>query len=338
MNILHRRNLGFIYDVCQVITCKTAKRESWVEVFVKTGHESEDLRDLEQILARFDEVDPSLLLFGYRDRKKGSLIGNILIDYADEYAVKCDVSSFTQYLGNIERTKNYVSQYYLECDTCDDILKVIAAEKKLALEIKSYLYEFFLFPEQFMKIVMDEINKIALSLQRFHSEKLEKLLECQENFDYRALEKENSPFAKNKKWEHGMKNCYVSFSLISKYACLRGRKEENGWMILGCEIQKSFAETIEQEIDIAAFGNAFGDKLRVKIVEEIVKNGEMTLADLAKKLGVVNTIAIYHLDILKKENLMLHRYQGRKVLYCLNTSQIEKGLAAIKTLCGGEEK
>ena len=87
MNILHRRNLGFIYDVYQVIMCKTAKRESWIDIFVKTGHESEDLRDLEQILARFDDVDPSLLLFGYRDRKKGTLIGNILIDYADEYAV-----------------------------------------------------------------------------------------------------------------------------------------------------------------------------------------------------------------------------------------------------------
>ena len=81
--------------------------------------------------------------------------------------------------------------------------------------------------------------------------------------------------------------------------------------------------------------NAFGDKIRVKIVEEIVKNGELTLADLAKKLELVNTIIVYHLEILKRENLLLHRYQGRKVLYCLNISQIEKGLLAIKSLCGG---
>ncbi len=338
MNILHRRNLGFIYDVCQIITCKTAKRESWIEIFVKTGHESEDLRDLEQILARFDEVDPSLLLFGYRDRKKGSLIGNIFCDFISENVSNGKITDFTKFLCNIEQTKQYITSYYFECKYNENILNTVAAEKSLPSDVKSLLYEFFLFSEQFMNKVSDEINKIAMNLQKLYMEKLEKLLECQENFDYSAMEKENSPFAKNKKWEHGMRNCYVSFSLISKYACLRGRNEENGWMILGCEIQKSFAETIEQEVDIAAFGNAFGDKLRVKIVEEIVKNGEMTLADLAKKLGVVNTIAIYHLDILKKENLMLHRYQGRKVLYCLNTSQIEKGLEAIKTLCGGEEQ
>ena len=35
-------------------------------------------------------------------------------------------------------------------------------------------------------------------------------------------------------------------------------------------------------------------------------------------------IAIYHLDILKKEKLILHRHQGRKVLYCLNIKQPSK--------------
>ena len=175
-------------------------------------------------------------------------------------------------------------------------------------------------------------------MQKYYAEKLEKILSCQETFDYTDLEKENSPFAKNKKWEHGLQNCYVTFSLISKYACLRGRNDENGWLLLGYEMQKRFNETIEVELDLAGFANAFGDKLRVKIVDEIVKYGELTLADLAKKLGVVNTIAIYHLDILKKEKLVLHRHHGRKVLYCLNQAQAQKGLEALKKLCGGEEK
>ncbi len=338
MNILHRRNLGFIYDLTQIVMCKTARRESWIDVFVRPGCESTDLRELENALARFDEVDPSLLLLGYRDRKKGSLIGNIFGEFASEYLDKCEISAFAEYLSHVEKMKNFVSNYYLGCDFCDGTLHMVASKKDLEAEVKSLLYEFFLFSEHFMEVVINEINKIALILQRFYSEKLEKLLECQESFNYVSLEKENSPFAKSKKWEYKLKTCYVSFSLVGRYAGLRGRNEEYGWMILGCDIHKCFGETIEPDIDIAAFGNAFGDKLRVKIVEEIVKNGEMTLADLAKRLGVVNTIAIYHLDILKKENLTLHRYQGRKVLYCLNTSQIDKGLAAIKTLCGGEEQ
>ena len=123
MNILHRRNLGFIYDICQIVTCKTAKRDSWIEVFVRGGHEAEDLRDLEQILERFDEVDPSLLLFGYRDRKKGSMIGNIFMKYADEYIGNWEVSNFCDYLADIRKMKKYVAQYYLECEVTEDILK-----------------------------------------------------------------------------------------------------------------------------------------------------------------------------------------------------------------------
>ena len=337
MNILHRRNLGFISDLCHIVTCKTAKRESWIEVFVRSGHEAEDLRDLDQILERFDEVDPSLLLFGYRDRKKGSLIGNIFIKYADEYMGNWEVSNFCDYLGNIERTKEFVSKYYFNCEVKEDIYKNIAADKELDAEVKSLLYEFYLFTEQFIKVTVTEINKIALALQKYHTEKLEKILSCQEAFDYTDLEKDNSPFARNKKWEQGLKNCFISFTLLGKYTGMRGKSESDGWLILGHEIQKTFDETIESEVDIAAYANAFGDKLRVKIVDEIVNHGELTLADLAKKLGVVNTIAIYHLDILKKEKLILHRHSGRKVLYCLNKSQISKGLAAMIKLCGGVE-
>ena len=77
--------------------------------------------------------------------------------------------------------------------------------------------------------------------------------------------------------------------------------------------------------------------LEIYSKKDKIKYGELTLADLAKKLGVVNTIAIYHLDILKKEKLVLHRHSGRKVLYCLNKAQINKGLEAMIKLCGGEE-
>ena len=248
-----------------------------------------------------------------------------------------ELTDFAQYLLNVEHIKMLVTKYYLNCCAEEDVLRKIALAQNIRADLKGLLFEFFLFPEEYMKKVSEEILKIAYKLEKYYLENLNMILECQEKFDFSLLECENGPFAKKRKWNQGMKNCYVSFALMSKYAVLRGRTGEDGWVILGYDFRKSFDETTEKEINIAAFGNAFGDKLRVKIVEEIVKNGEMTLADLAKKLGVVNTIAIYHLDVLKKENLMLHRYQGRKVLYCLNISQINKGLEAIKILCGGDE-
>ncbi len=338
MNIAFRRNLGFIFDACHIMSCKASKRESWIGVFVRNGSETEDIKELDSILERFEVVNHKMLLFAQRKMKKGCLIGNILIEYADEYIGEWETGQFTQYLLDCERMKKYVTEYYFDCEITDNIFEKIAYDVDLSPELKSLLYEFYIFTDRYMEMVKGELDKIFAELQKFYSEKFEQLLQCQETFSYDVLKQENSPFARNKKWDQGLKTCYASFSLINKYVIARGKREKEGWLILGCEFFSTIGEVNSTKLDIAAFGNALGDKLRIGIIEEIVKNGEMTLADLSKKLEVVNTIVVYHLDILKKENLLLHRYQGRKVLYCLNISQIEKGLEAIKLLCGGVEE
>lgn len=338
MNIVFRRNLGFIFDVHHIMTCKTAKRESWIDLYVKNGNESNDLRELEEMLEKVESIDQKMLLFGYRDRKKGSLLGNIMIQYADENIGDWELANFIQYILDVDRMKKFVEEYYLEYNLNEDIFKSIADNVDLSGDLKSMLFEFYLFPERYLKMLENEIDKIYKSLKKYYAEKFEQLLQCQETFDYTILKQEKSPFSKNKKWDQGLKICYVSFSLLNKYLIVRGKMNSKGWLVLGCDFFDTFGEMNSSKIDIATFGNAFGDRLRVGIIEEIVKHGEMTLADLAKELGVVNTIVVYHLDILKKENLLLHRYQGRKVLYCLNISQIDKGLAAIRSLCGGVEE
>lgn len=335
MNIIFRRNLGFIYDLCQVITCKMARRENWIAAFIKIGNESADLKDLESILDRFETMDPALLLFGFREKKKGSLIEGIFENYANQYAKECDLDGFVEYLQDGEQMRNMVMDYYLGDSEEEDVLKAIADKQELSADIKALLYEFFLFTERYMKKVADAINQVAVVLKEVHSKNLDKTLECQESFSLSFLEKENSPFTKKKRWERGIKSLYVAFSLVRKYAGLRNKPNDSGWMILGYDYRNAMNETVEPKIDIAAFGNAFGDKIRVMIVEALVKNGEMSLADLSRYLNVVNTVAIYHLDILKKENLLLQRPKGHRVLYCLNLKQIEKDLEAVKNLCIG---
>lgn len=338
MNIVFRRNLGFIFDAHHIVTFKTAKRENWIDLYIRNGNERNDLKELEEVLAKFDDVDSRMLLFGHRDRKKGSLLSEIMFNYHSEYVANWELSNFLEYLSDVKRMKKAVLNFYFNCGSDSQIFELIAGNTSLSATLKSLLYEFYLFPESYLEILRSEMNKIFETLQSYYAGKFEQLLECQETFDYEVLKQEKTPFAKNKKWDQGLKICYVSFSLLNKYLIARGRKEDKGWLILGCDFFVTFGEMSESKLDIAAFGNALGDKLRVKIIEEIVISGELTLADLSKKLGVVNTIVVYHLDILKKENLLLHRYQGRKVLYCLNISQVEKGLEAIKLLCGGAEK
>ena len=329
------RNIGLNFDACSVITCKTAKRENWAHLFTQTGDELKNLRNLDNVLLKFDDVDRKLLLLTCKERKSNNLLGIINIDFLDSYLDKSSPDAFINFLSNIEAMKKYVETYYLEQDSNGTIFEKIAQKTSLDSELKSLLYEFFLFPEAFIETIKKEFKKVFDTLRIFYSEQNELLFQCQENFSFQKFENINSPLSKRGKWAKGMKRCFVAFSLLNKYTIARGKNDTDGWLVLGYRFEKSLIELIETNVDIAGFGNAFGDKLRVRIIEELVKNGEMTLADLAKTLGVVNTIAVYHLDILKKENLLLHRHLGRKVLYCLNTRQIDKGLETLKMLCGG---
>lgn len=338
MNVLFRKNLGFIYDVTQIVTCKTARRESWIDTFVQNGNELKDLQAIETITEKFEDLNSKLLLLGYRERNKESLLDSLFVAYADENMGKWDAEGFLNYITDIERFKTYASTYFFGNASAENIFEKIGDASTLSSSLKAILYDFFLFPEKYLTLVRIELNKVFSTLDKYYNDNLESILNCQEAFNYELLDSENVPFAKKRKWDKGLSTCYVSFSLVGKYAMERNKIGNSGWVVLGYDYAKAFEEPNEVKVDIAAFGNAFGDKLRVKIVELIVQNGEMTLADLSKAIGIVNTIAIYHLDILKKENLLLHRYEGRKVLYCLNTSQINRGLDAIRKLCGMVEE
>ena len=338
MNTVFRKNLGVIFDACHVITCKTAKRESWVNLFIRDGSDTKEIQEMDSILARFEAVDSKLLVFGYRNRKKGSMLANLLLEYADGALGQWEIDDFVDYIQDQERMKRAVTSFYFDKNSVDNVYEVILTDLEVSVELKSFLYEFFLFTEHYLDLLKKEIIKIFAVLQSYYSENFELYMKSQESFDYGVLKQPGSPFNKNQKWDHELKTCYISFSLLNKYLIVRGKVDTLGWLVVGFDFFSTFGEVSDLPLNIAGFGNALGDKLRVRIVEEIVKNGEMTLADMSKTLGVANTIVVYHLDILKRENLIFHRNQGRKVLYCLNQRQVDKALEAIKKLCGGIEE
>jgi len=74
--------------------------------------------------------------------------------------------------------------------------------------------------------------------------------------------------------------------------------------------------------------SALSDENRRKILE-ILKSGEMPVAEIAKHLSITLATLSHHLDILKRSNLVSSRRQGRQILYSLNLSVIEEVAASL---------
>ena len=58
MNTVFRKNLGVIFDACHVITCKTAKRESWVNLFIRDGSDTKEIQEMDSLSELWEKATP----------------------------------------------------------------------------------------------------------------------------------------------------------------------------------------------------------------------------------------------------------------------------------------
>jgi len=181
MNTMFKRKLGMLFDACQVITCKTIRRDSWIKSFVRNGNESNDLQYIEDVLTEFNELDPKLSLLGYVDKKKGSLINCIFKEYANNHIENWDTYSFINYLTDTERMKDLIAQFYFDRACTDDILNQIS-DSPYPYSIKAYLYDYFIFPQRYSTFIKETLTTFLLDIESYYDKHLPEIIDFQESF------------------------------------------------------------------------------------------------------------------------------------------------------------
>ena len=77
------------------------------------------------------------------------------------------------------------------------------------------------------------------------------------------------------------------------------------------------------------------DKNRAKIIE-LLKQGEICVCDLAKKINIEQSLLSHHLKKLKSSDLVIERKVGRWVHYSLNKTAFEHIEKNFKVVFGSE--
>lgn len=340
MNVLFRRNPAFIYDVCNVYIAKSNPRYSWINPYIRDKGEDDDRKYVETLYDKFKDIDLKTSLIGRKKNGSPALISSMFMGCLKEYSDSISFSLFLDYITNIELLKKRISNLYFGVDYIDDASFIHNIHSSaIDNSIRAELYDLVLYSEQYINELKKNLEEIRFVMQNIYSDpaNTQMLLNANEAFNMEEFSKSKQV---QKKFFTSLKykTCYVSFSIFSQYLVLREMdNNENGWLILGVSYSKLLEEQDDFISHLHSFGDAIGDPLRVKILCLVLEHGELTLADISKKLGVVNTIAIYHMDIMKKCNLLRHRYEGRKVLYWINKSQFNMACDEIKKLFGGIE-
>ncbi len=163
LEIIHQTNIGFIYDVCQVVICKTAKRESWISPYTMDGREESDMELLDKALNNFEDVDPAWSIITLLHPKKGRILSKLYIDFMKEAKEDWRNMDFVNYISTPELLKSKICDWYF--DTTDiselDCFSMLHRNGDLDHNIKLYLYEFFAAPTEYVSILQQSLQKVV---------------------------------------------------------------------------------------------------------------------------------------------------------------------------------
>ncbi len=338
MEVIFQDSIGFIYDVCRVIICKSNKRESWINAFLCDGSEEEDMLYIDNLLKKFQGIEISNKLLGYKNiNNHDALLSEIYAKYVEEKLGQVDINDFLLYVTDSTMLKEAVAEYYLNVTTVNQekILESIS-NSKYNLEVKAELYDFFLFTEKNIEIIKVQLASIVEAMQRMYNEAKNIVNQVlKHKFQIDGFLQNMKEYLQNDTWEEGIKKYTVTFSFSNRYLVLRQLdKCGDGIIILGIDYEQFFFSKKKKQMNLVSFGNALGDKIRMKMITLLEEHGELTLTDFSNKLDIVNAVALYHLDILKEAKLILRRNEGRRVLYWLNRGQFIKAIEEVEKIAG----
>lgn len=73
-----------------------------------------------------------------------------------------------------------------------------------------------------------------------------------------------------------------------------------------------------------AAGRALKHPLRMKILKFIEKRGNTSVTPIYRTLGLEQSVTSQHLNILRKENLVITKREGKQIFYKVNFGQLKK--------------
>jgi ArsR family transcriptional regulator len=77
-------------------------------------------------------------------------------------------------------------------------------------------------------------------------------------------------------------------------------------------------------VELAVYYRALADRKRIRILEYLAENNEMTVSSLGEKLRLSQPLISWHLRLLRRAGVVKTRRSGRQVFCSLNKSALRR--------------
>ena len=327
-NISFVREPGFTYDLFFYFVLYFNK-EYCMTNSINYNKSEEDVAYLNHILAQVNDIPDELHLFFLLPEDGLSLLTRVCFDpYEYAFITSYGLSLVQEVLKDYQHVAAMALDFYFpgkrdlqETPPTTSQISLWIRESSYDASLKSSLYAFFFEPEAVTGLLSRELSAKAALLSQQYEENAALFAERERQFDLDALTIRLRKYC-NDQHHFNYPEVFVSFNLLEKNRIYAAFDENQMVLILGLD----YADMVDyvcsrRELpELHVLFNVLAEKNRVKILDFLIRKGEVAIQDIERELALTGTNAYYHLNLMIKANIIRARSVGRTVFYSPNRS------------------
>ncbi len=293
---------------------------------------------------RFGEISNELSIFftivGEEDHTfiYDCYLKNFEKSFLDEYYVE----HLHQELANKDQLlKNMIIFYFKDIISDDALFECFNSKEVLFEHIKtSYysteeklkLYEFFINPIPYTKLLQRTVIEKQSLLLNYYNEHYKEILDAHDRVTIDSLAENIDTSEAGNEASH-LKE-YVSYCLIDKFHFDMITNSNHRLYLLGKDYDQN-SESGKKAMDeplLENFCYALSEKNRVQIFKLLYKEGELTCKDLERIFNFSGSTAYHHLSLMAKANLVKTRNEGKTIFYSINRQYFDDIIKLLRRL------
>lgn len=324
---------GFIYDLIFVFYLNFNK-ELCINTLANHEKQSENAQFFNDILNQFSDIPEDLFVFFHAlDNGRCFFSTYYFNPYQELFTTTYNFRFLLNELSDKNKLIRSLIHFYLHDLSEEDLEKCVQSnvvlfshikESKYTSEEKSKLYEFFIHSEPYLQTLQYELMAKEVILSQYYEKNYQKILEVYNQTTFEILKEQMKRLTNLSYFENDHDKFCTSFCLINKYCinliCIR----EGALYLLGYEyfIVLNLAKG-KKNLSLQDFGNALNEESRVKILQLLLEQPEVTCKDLEKQFNFSGSTAYHHITMMVRVGVIKTRNEGKTILYSLNRTYFD---------------
>lgn len=267
------------------------------------------------------------IFFEICDNKRDPFLTYLFVTSGDEM-FPCTLQRYRDAYFTVESIHAKLMEYYLSANVESvslSELRQAITESDYRNTIKLHLIGFLVDPHAYVNSLNTYLDLYYRKVQEYHAKHQHSVEQMADTITLDTVCDFDHQFAVQTEYN----KVYTSVSLL---ATQRYERRGLGFIAAGEDVilclgphweEKLRQDTSKESVDLIFFGKVLSEDNRMKIIQYLLRNQEITISEAVSYLNVSLTAANYHLNMMAESKMLKFRHEGRKIFFSLRKEYFE---------------